>query len=83
MPIPLTESLKIAFNSIVQARDKSERDYYILDGQEMEKIIRFLEDNCPGIVLSDDEIRLLFRSSQQKRFKKKAKSTAKQLPLFL
>ena len=80
--IPLTESLKIAFKAIVDGRPKEQSHLNFLDEMELVYVKRFLRDNAL-FACSDDEIAILFASHQQKRFKKKAKPSAKQMALPL
>jgi hypothetical protein len=81
--IPLTQSLQIAFNSVIRSRptppSKSNED---LSLHEFAYILQFLADNCPAFAVSREEITLLFRSFQRKRVHKKQKNTAKQLSLY-
>lgn len=54
----------------------------VLSPYERVQVSEFLSDNCPAFAISNEEIMLLFRSFHRKRFYKKQKNNAKQLPLY-
>lgn len=78
--IPLTESLKMAFSSILRTRQDPGNS--ILDVDERAYVNKFLTDNCPAFKVSNEEIALLFRSFYRKRFYKKKKVRPEQLYLY-
>lgn len=80
--IPLTQSLKMAFDSVILARNAASKKNPQLDVREFTRIYCFLRDNCPQYVLTAKEIDNLFISYHKKRFCKKAKQPIKQLSLY-
>lgn len=84
--IPLTESLRMAFQSVLRFRElelpEGAKNLPEIATYELNRINTFLNDNC-AFKLSDDEIRLLFRSFQYKRTRKKQKNVSRQLSLYV
>ena len=81
--IPLTESLKMAFNAVLRLRqNRPDLKSFDLNPCEIAYIKRFLKDNC-HFTVSQEEIKLLFWSYQYKRTHKKKKTHQAQLSLYV